>query len=461
MDQTLDIDIGLLAKLDCSGPRYTSYPTADRFSDAFDSRRYAMWAARRNRTGLQRPLSLYVHLPFCSSLCYYCACNKIITREPGKALKYLRYLNREIALQAPLFRDDARVEQMHWGGGTPTFYDIADLASLFQALRQHFDFAPDGEYSIEIDPRTVTPDHMPALREMGFNRVSFGVQDFDPDVQRAINRIQSEEETRALITATRAAGFASVNVDLIYGLPRQTPESFRNTLDRVAELRPDRVAVYSYAHLPTRFRAQRQIRDDDLPRADVKLSLLGIAAERLSTAGYVYIGMDHFALPGDALAVAQRQGRLQRNFQGYSTHAECDLIALGVSGIGAIGATYSQNARTLSEYYERLDCNEIPIVRGVELTRDDVARRRVIHALMCNFEVSKEAIGVSYLIDFDDYFSAELDELRELEAAGLLKLTDGWISVTRKGRMLIRRICMAFDRYLRDDREARRYSRTV
>ena len=461
MDQTLDIDLSLLSRLDRNGPRYTSYPTADRFTDTFDSRRYALWAARRNRTGLQRPLSLYVHLPFCSSLCYYCACNKIITRDANKAGKYLRYLTREIALQAPLFRDDSRVEQMHWGGGTPTFYNLADLASLFQTLRRHFDFARGAECSIEIDPRTVTPDQMPALREMGFNRVSFGVQDFDSRVQQAINRVQSEAETRALVTATRAAGFESINVDLIYGLPRQTPQTFGNTLDRVAELRPDRVAVYSYAHLPSRFKAQKQIRDDELPPPEVKLSLLGIAAQRLSAAGYVYIGMDHFALPGDALAVAQRQGHLHRNFQGYSTHAECDLIALGVSAIGAIGATYSQNARTLAEYYERLDCNEIPIVRGAELSRDDVARRRVIHALMCNFEVSKEAVGVTYLIDFDDYFSRELEELREFEAAGLLKLRGGWITVTPKGRMLIRSICMVFDRYLRNDRETRRYSRTV
>ena len=459
--QTLEVDLDVIAKRDRNGPRYTSYPTADRFVDSFDSRTYAAWAARRNRTGPQRSLSLYVHLPFCGSLCYYCACNKIITRDPAKARKYLRPLTREIALQAPLFRDDACVEQMHWGGGTPTFYGLTDLAALFQTLRRHFEFAPDGEYSIEIDPRTVRPDAMPALRETGFNRVSFGVQDFDPGVQRAINRVQSKEATRAVMEAARTAGFASINVDLIYGLPRQSLETFSTTLDQVAALRPDRIAVYSYGHLPTRFKAQREIVEVELPRPEVKLGLLGLAAQRLTSSGYVYVGMDHFALPADALAIAQRQGRLHRNFQGYSTHSDCDLIGLGVSAIGAIGPTYSQNARTLFEYYARLDRNEIPIVRGVELTRDDLARRSVIHALMCQFEVSKEAVGVSYLIDFDGYFTPELKALRELEREGLLELNDERISVTARGRMLICSICMVFDRYLRSELETRRYSQTV
>ncbi len=459
--QTLEVDLELIASLDRNGPRYTSYPSADRFADTFDSRAYAAWAARRNRTGLPRPLSLYVHLPFCSSLCYYCACNKIITRDTDKATKYLRYLTRELALQAPLFRDDPHVEQMHWGGGTPTFYSVADLAELFQTLRSHFEISRDGEYSIEIDPRTVTPGMMPALRELGFNRVSFGVQDFDPQVQRAINRAQSEEETISVLAATRAAGFESINIDLIYGLPRQTLGSFGNTLDRVAALRPHRIAVYSYAHLPARFKGQGQIAEGDLPRPEIKLSLLALAAQRLTASSYIYIGMDHFALPDDDLAIAQRQGRLHRNFQGYSTHSDCDLIGLGVSAIGAIGPTYSQNARTLADYYERLDRNEVPIVRGLELVRDDLVRRSVIHALMCQFEVSKEAVGASYLIDFDDYFAPQLEALGDLARAGLLELNDEWISVTAKGRMLIRSICMVFDRYLCNDRETRRYSKTI
>ena len=459
--QLLEVDLDLIEKLDKNGPRYTSYPTADRFDESFDSRAYALWTARRNRTGVQRPLSLYVHLPFCSSLCYYCACNKIITRNPDKADKYLRYLYREIALQAPLFRDDARVDQMHWGGGTPTFYGLPDLQKLFDTLRANFDFAPEGEYSIEIDPRTVGAETMTALRDMGFNRVSFGVQDFDPDVQRAVNRVQTAEQVGGLMEAARAAGFASINIDLIYGLPRQTLETFGTTLATVAGLRPDRVAVYSYAHLPSRFKAQKQIVSNELPRPETKLRLLGLAAQRLAASGYVYVGMDHFALPQDALAVAQRQGRLHRNFQGYSTHAECDLVGLGVSAIGAVGPTYSQNARTLSEYYERLDRNEIPVVRGVALTRDDLVRRSVIHALMCHFEVSREAVGIAYLIDFDSYFAPELAELAEFEKEGLLRVHGDWISVTAKGRMLIRSISMVFDRYLRRDRETTRYSQTI
>jgi oxygen-independent coproporphyrinogen-3 oxidase len=457
----LEVDLALLARLECNAPRYTSYPTADRFGEAFDSRTYAAWAARRNSTGMRRALSLYVHLPFCQSLCYFCACNKIVTRDASKGLKYLQYLTREIALQAPLFRDDARVEQLHWGGGTPTFYDLDDLGSLFQTLRNHFELAPQGDYSIEIDPRTIDAQALVALREMGFNRLSLGVQDFDPHVQQAINRVQCEEQVCSLIQTAKALQFASVNVDLVYGLPRQSIESFTSTLERLVAARPDRVAVYSYAHLPARFKAQRMIREAELPSAERKLQLLGCAAQQLTGNGYVYIGMDHFALPGDALAFAQRQGRLQRNFQGYSTHADCDIAGLGVSAIGAIGPTYSQNAKTLTDYYARLDRNDLPIVRGLELNRDDLVRRSVIHALMCQFQVSKEQIGVSYLIDFDDYFADELQQLGGLEREGLLEMNDEWIGVTPRGRMVVRNICMVFDRYLRAAGGTQNYSRSI
>jgi oxygen-independent coproporphyrinogen-3 oxidase len=461
MDQPeLQLDLNLIDKLNRSGPRYTSYPTADRFVASFDSRAYANWAARRD-TGVRRPLSLYVHLPFCASPCYFCACNKIVTRDPSKAIRYLSYLYREIALQAPLFRDDARVEQMHWGGGTPTFYATEDLATLFQSLRTHFDFAPDGEYSIEVDPRSIDALSIGELRAMGFNRLSFGVQDCSDDVQRAVNRVQSAEQVSRLIEAGRTCGFGSINVDLIYGLPCQTPGSFGETIDRVVELRPNRVAVYSYAHLPARFKAQKQIRETELPSSTTKLALLATAAERLTKSGYVYIGMDHFALPDDTLAIAQREGRLHRNFQGYSTHADCDLIGVGVSAIGAVGPSYSQNARTLSDYYGRLDRNDLPIARGVELTRDDLARRAVIHRLMCQFAISKEAIGVSYLLDFDRYFQRELDGLREFERDGLVELQPDWIFVTPKGRFLVRSICMLFDRYLQAEPAAIHYSRTM
>ncbi|MBM3359460.1 MAG: oxygen-independent coproporphyrinogen III oxidase [Betaproteobacteria bacterium] len=456
-----DFDLDLVRRFDRHGPRYTSYPTADRFVEAFGPGTYRAWAARRNIGGIQRPLSLYVHLPFCRSLCFYCACNKIVTRDAAKAQRYLDYLGRELRMQAELFRDDPRVTQMHCGGGTPTYYDCDELRALFSRIAGHFELAPDGEYSIEVDPRTVSVETIHALRDMGFNRVSFGVQDFDRDVQRAVNREQSEEQTLAVLEAARRHGFASVNIDLIYGLPKQTLMSFNATLARVTAARPDRIALYNYAHLPTLFKAQRQINDAELPAPETKLKLLALAVRSLAAAGYVYIGMDHFALPEDALAVAQRQGRLHRNFQGYSTCADADLIGLGVSAIGAIGPTYSQNYRALSDYYDGLDRRELPVMRGLELTADDLVRRAVIQALMCHFALSKESIEIAYLVDFDRYFAAELAELRELERLGLMSIEDGWLTVTPKGRFLIRNICMVFDRYLRHDREVRRYSRVI
>jgi oxygen-independent coproporphyrinogen-3 oxidase len=456
-----EFNADLIRRFDRNGPRYTSYPTADRFVESFDAAAYITSAARRNLGGVQRPLALYVHLPFCRDVCFYCACNKIVTRDASKAARYLEYLGREIEQQAALFRDDARVAQMHWGGGTPTYYDSAQLKALFDRLADCFEFSSRGEYSIEVDPRTVDAGSIHALRESGFNRVSFGVQDFDPRVQIAIHRIQSGEKTRAVIEAARAAGFESVNVDLIYGLPRQTLASLGDTLDRVLALRPDRIALYNYAHIPTLFKPQRRIAESDMPSPGEKLDLFGVAIEKLGGAGYVHIGMDHFALPDDALAVAMRQGRLHRNFQGYSVQADADLVGLGVSAIGAIGPTYSQNYRVLDDYYDALDQGRLPIMRGIELTADDLARRAVIQALMCHFELSKESIEVTYLIDFDRYFAAELEDLREFERMGLLSMEAGWLAVTPKGRLLIRSICMVFDRYLRHGQDAVRYSRVV
>lgn len=456
-----EVDLDLIRKLDRNGPRYTSYPTADRFVEAFDADAYRSWAAKRNIGGIHRTLSLYVHLPFCGTVCFYCACNKIVTRDASKGEKYLGYLAREIELQSALFQQDPVVRQMHWGGGTPTFFTTEQLSALFALLRTNFTFTPDGEYSIEIDPRTVDAASIEALRAMGFNRLSLGVQDFDPDVQRAVNRVQSPEQTLEVMAAARRAGFLSVNVDLIYGLPKQNLMTFNHTLARVVAAMPDRVAIYNYAHLPTRFKPQRRIKEAELPAPEVKLKLLALAARRLIDAGYVYIGMDHFARPGDALAIAQSQGRLHRNFQGYSTQPDCDLIALGVSAIGSIGPTYSQNHRTLDDYYASLDRGELPIMRGIELTADDLVRRAVIQALMCHFMVSKESIEIAHLIDFERYFAPELVELRELERHGLLEMDERWINVTAKGRMLIRNICMAFDKYLRRDREVQRYSRVI
>ena len=458
---TIPFDADLVRRFDRNGPRYTSYPTADRFGEAFGEEAYRAWAARRNIGGIRRPLSLYVHLPFCRDVCFYCACNKIVTRDAEKAAGYLEYLGKEIDLQAALFRDDPRVVQMHWGGGTPTYFDSAVLAGLFARLADRFDFSPHGEYSIEIDPRTVDADAIRALRDIGFNRVSFGVQDFDPRVQEAIHRVQSEEHTRAVIEAAHRAGFESVNVDVIYGLPRQTPASLEATLAKVIAMGPGRIALYNYAHLPTVFKAQRGIDEKDLPSPDTKLKLLDLAIDRLCRAGYVSIGMDHFARLEDALALAQRQGRLYRSFQGYSTRGDCDLIGLGVSAIGAIGPTYSQNHRALDDYCDRIDRARIPIMRGMELSSDDLVRRSVIQALMCHYSVSKEAMEISHLVDFDRYFATELAELVEYRELGLVEFEEGWLTVTPRGRFLIRSICMVFDRYLRHDPAAPRYSRVL
>jgi oxygen-independent coproporphyrinogen-3 oxidase len=459
---SIEFDPDLVRRFDRPGPRYTSYPTADRFVEAFGEEDYRNWAARRNIGGVQRPLALYVHLPFCRDVCYYCACNKIVTRDSGKAADYLAHVGREIELQAGLFRDDPRVARMHWGGGTPTYYDTGRLRELFETIAGRFAFMPRGEYSIEIDPRTVDAAAIEALARMGFNRVSFGVQDFDPKVQIAVHRIQSEECTRGAIEAARGAGFHSVNVDLIYGLPGQTAESLSDTLAKVIAMRPDRIALYSYAHLPALFKPQRRIREADLPAADMKLKLLGLAIARFKEAGYCYIGMDHFALPGDELALAQRQGRLHRDFQGYSARADADLVGLGVSAIGAIGPTYSQNQRALDDYCDGIDRGRIPIMRGMELNSDDLVRRSIIQALMCHYSVSKQAVEIAHLVDFDRYFASELAELAEYRELGLIELEEGWLTVTPRGRFLIRSICMVFDRHLRRDRAAPpRYSRVL
>ncbi len=457
----LGVDAGLLRRLERSGPRYTSYPTADRFVEAFGPDAYRTWTAKRNIGGIIRPLSLYVHIPFCDSPCFYCACNKIITRDESIVENYLRYLEQEIAVQGELFRSDPDVVQLHWGGGTPTFLKHDELRQLMAVIRSHFRLAAEGEYSVEIDPRTADGETMAVLAELGFNRASFGVQDFDPVVQKAVNRVQTREETVRVIRAARHEGFKSVNIDLIYGLPHQNVVSFNETLDCVIAMDPDRVSIYSYAHLPNRFKAQRRINEANLPDAGTKLQLLGLAIKRMTDAGYIYIGMDHFAKLDDELTQAQRQGRLHRNFQGYSTYADCDLVALGVSAIGKIGPTYSQNFRTLEEYYDCLNRGLVPIMRGIELTADDLVRRAVIQALMCHFELSKEAIEKAHVVEFDNYFAPELLELEGFERQGLLTLEDCWINVTPRGRFAIRDICMVFDKYLRTDLERRRYSKLI
>ena len=459
--QELVFDPQVIRRFDVSGPRYTSYPTADRFVEAFGPDAYRHWLGRRTVGGFSRALSLYVHIPFCNTICYYCACNKIITKDHGRSAKYLKYLGKELSLQAESLDGSHDVVQLHWGGGTPTFLSDDEMRRLMELINRHFRLLPNGEYSIEVDPRKVGRESVRLLAELGFNRMSVGVQDFEPSVQQAVNRIQTQAETALVIDAAREFGFKSVSVDLIYGLPKQNVISFNHSLDEVIKLSPDRLSIYNYAHLPGLFKPQRRIHETELPSAEVKLQILQLAIRRLTDAGYVFIGMDHFAKPDDELAVAQRQGRLHRNFQGYSTHAEADLMAFGVSAISKVGPTYCQNVRTLDEYYDSLDNGRLPVMRGLELTADDLLRRSIIQALMCHFELSIESIEIAHLIDFKSYFAPELAELRDMEQAGLLAIDDQWISVLPKGRMLVRVIAMAFDRYLRADRERKRYSKVI
>jgi oxygen-independent coproporphyrinogen-3 oxidase len=457
----------LLRKYDVPGPRYTSYPTADRFVEAFGAADYGQALAQRRDgpAAMNTPLSLYVHIPFCESLCYYCACNKIITRQHGRAATYLRYLGREVELHTQVLGASQPVTQLHLGGGSPTFLSDDELKELMQMLRRNFAIAPGAECSIEIDPRTVTGARLQVLADLGFNRISFGVQDFDPDVQKAVHRVQPYGQVAALMEDARRIGFDSINVDLIYGLPRQTPESFARTLAQVSTLRPDRIALYAYAHLPERFKPQRRILQAELPGGGAKISMLSQALAAFLSAGYVYIGMDHFALPGDALAVAKRQGRLHRNFQGYSTQADCDLIGLGVSAIGKVGATYSQNAKTMEEYCDDLDLDldqgRLPVNRGLALSRDDLARRAVIMALMCQGQVVFESIELAWLLDFRSYFAAEMEQMKELQEQGMVVVDDTGIQVTAQGWFFVRAVAMQFDKYLQADRNRARFSRII
>jgi oxygen-independent coproporphyrinogen-3 oxidase len=453
----------LLRRFDVPGPRYTSYPTADRFVEAFGAGDLAQ-ALEQRRAGpaaAALPLSLYVHIPFCEQLCYYCACNKIITKKHERGAAYLRTLAREVDLYTLQVGHGQSVTQLHLGGGSPTFLTDDELTSLMGMLRRSFNLAAGGEFSIEIDPRTIDAKRLDHLSALGFNRISYGVQDFEPDVQQAVHRVQPYEQVAELMQAARTTGFDSVNVDLIYGLPRQTPESFERTLDKVTTIRPDRIALYGYAHLPGRFKPQRRIHSADLPGGADKLAMLSRALEKFSEAGYVYIGMDHFALPNDALAVAKRQGRLHRNFQGYSTQPDCDLIGLGVSAIGRIGATYSQNAKTLEEYSDHLEHGRLPVVRGLALSRDDLARRAVIMALMCQGQVVFESIELGWLLDFREYFEPEIERLRDCEAMGLVEIDDTSIQVTAKGWYVVRAIAGMFDRYLQADQNRAKFSRII
>ncbi len=458
----LTFDPDLIRRYDKSGPRYTSYPTAVQFHTGFSEADYRAWAKRTNESSPPRPLSLYFHLPFCDTVCFYCACNKVVTKDRKRASPYLGRLHREIALQAELFDRSRTVEQLHWGGGTPTFISHEEIEELMNITREHFRLRDDdkGEYGIEVDPREVRPETLALLRNLGFNRLSMGVQDFDPVVQKAVNRIQSEAETFAVLNQARALGFRSISMDLIYGLPHQTVASFGRTLEKIIHAGPDRLSVFNYAHLPEMFKPQRRIRAEDLPSPQEKLNILQLTIERLTQAGYVYIGMDHFARPDDELAVAQRNGTLYRNFQGYSTHAECDLIGMGMTAIGMVGDCYSQNQRTLEDYYAALDAGKLPVMRGITLNADDKLRRAIITQLICHFTLDLLAVERAYGIRFADYFATELADLEIMQQDGLLDIDATSIRVRPAGKLLIRNICMVFDRYLRQKQE-QRYSKVI
>ncbi|HNR91357.1 MAG TPA: oxygen-independent coproporphyrinogen III oxidase [Dokdonella sp.] len=457
-------DRALIERYELNGPRYTSYPTAPHFRTDFGEAEFRAAVRASNEDPIPHPLSLYVHVPFCPSPCFYCGCTRIITRDASKPVAYVDRLVREASLLAPLFDRDREVIQLHFGGGTPNVLDEPSFDYLMSALGHHFSLshAPSREFGIEVDPRLATPGDIARFARLGFNRLSLGIQDFDPDVQRAVNRVQGVAETQALLEAARAHGFRSTSVDLIYGLPLQTEQRFADTLDRVVAMRPGRIVTYAYAHLPERFPAQRRIDRHELPDAATRLGLLELAVERLCAAGYVYIGMDHFALPEDDLALAQAAGTLQRNFQGYSTHARTDLVALGMSSISHVGASFSQNARDLKSYEAAIDAGHLPVCRGLALDADDLIRADVIQQLMCNDAVDVRRIESQHRIDFASYFREALDKLAEMAADGLVSLSPTHIRVHARGRLLLRNVAMCFDRYLgRGLPAALRYSKTV
>ncbi|MRI35421.1 oxygen-independent coproporphyrinogen III oxidase [Endozoicomonas sp. OPT23] len=454
-------DTGLIKKYDLSGPRYTSYPTAVQFREDFDAHHFESSAWRS--AAVNNPLSLYIHIPFCTHVCYYCACNKIVTKHKSKAEEYLDYLFREIEMQAELFGDNQLVEQLHFGGGTPTFLTPEQITRVMAKLRKHFNMAVSEsmDYSIELDPREVDWVMMQALRDQGFNRISIGVQDLDEKVQRAVNRVQPEEQVRSVLDAARTMAFNSVHMDLIYGLPFQTVDGFLNTVDRIIDMAPDRLSLFNYAHLPHRFKPQRRINDADLPSAEDKLKILELATKKLIDRGYVYIGMDHFALPDDELATAQETGTLHRNFQGYTTHSHCDLVAMGVSSISKVGQVFSQNHVGMDAYTAAIDAGKLPAYRGLMMTREDEIRQSVINELICHFHLEKANVEKKYDIVFDEYFADALEALIPMREDGLLTLTEKDITVESKGRILIRNICMQFDDYFQKQKELKLYSKVI
>jgi len=465
MSDQLIWDPLMIQRYNRSGPRYTSYPTAIEFAPAASDAMERDVLSRRT----SKPLSLYLHIPFCRHVCYYCGCNKIVTKDKDQAEEYLELLYREIDMKAALVDTSRVVEQMHLGGGTPTFLSDDQLAELVKYLRQRFTFssAESADYSIEIDPRELGPDTLSRLRELGFNRVSFGVQDLDPDVQAAVNRVQSEEMIRDVMNQARGLGFRSINIDLIYGLPHQTRETFARTLETITDIRPDRLSVFNYAHLPQRFMPQRRINTADLPEPAEKLAIFGLAIQHMNEAGYHYVGMDHFALPEDELSVAQRSGQLHRNFQGYTTHGNCDLIGLGVSSISQMGPIFTQNFTDLSNWSEAIRSNDLPTAKECLADKDDDIRKTMIMGLLCHLNVRFDDIDQRFMINSRRYFADELAELSGMENDGLIRITHEAITVTDAGRLMVRQACMAFDAYRNgskngsEDKEQPRFSKAI
>jgi oxygen-independent coproporphyrinogen-3 oxidase len=454
------VDRALIAKYDRPGPRYTSYPTAPHFTDAFDAAAYAAEIDRSNREEADRPLSLYFHIPFCDTLCWYCGCNVVVTQKREKTIPYIAHLKAEVARVAARIAPGRPVTQLHWGGGTPTYLAPEQIKDLMDTVRAHFTLAPDIEAGVELDPRDCTRAHLEALRESGFNRASMGIQDFNLDVQQAVNRVQPRELTQRVFDDCRELGFQSVNVDLIYGLPLQTVERFAPTVDAVIEMAPDRIATFNYAHVPWLKKHQVMIHEADLPSPAVKLDIFEMTADRFVEAGYAFIGMDHFARPEDDLVVAQRNGTLYRNFQGYTTHAGCDLYAFGITAIGQLRRTYVQNVKKIPDYYAALDAGRLPVERGILLTDEDLLRRDVITRLMCDFRLDPADFEARYGIDFKVHFRDALTAFEGFIVDGLLEKRGGSYVVTPAGRLLIRNIAMPFDAYL-GTKEGERFSRTV
>lgn len=458
----IKVNVDLLKKYDRPGPRYTSYPTAPYFHDGIGPEVFEKHLKKDDQSLANKDLSLYFHLPFCDTLCYFCGCNMMVTRNRDKIETYIDYLEKEISLLKSKLSPDRKVIQLHWGGGTPTHLSPDQIQRLGGLIHKYFEFQNDAEMSVEIDPRELTQDHMVALKDVGFNRCSMGVQDFNPEVQKTVNRIQPEYLTRQTIGWAKELGFESLNLDLMYGLPYQTVDTFEKTIDSILDMKPDRLAVFNYAHLPKMIKHQKLIKNEWLPSPDIKLQLLKLSIEKLTSNGFVYIGMDHFARPDDELTFAMNNGTLYRNFQGYSTHAGINLLAIGITGISMLSDLYVQNYKKLNEYYEMLDKDKLPVMRGVQLNGDDQLRRELITELMCNFRLKKTKIGSKYGIEFDTYFSDELIALKEFLLDDLVELSDDEIVVTSEGRLLVRNIAMNFDFYLNHKEKTKpQFSRTV